>query len=453
MNNWTSTHASLLSDFINAANGSGMRFFILRNYEKLPWENPSKDVDIIIEPGSYKLALKLLQTYYIKYGFFHISVLEFEKVHCIYGANTTESISIHIDLIEGYRHKGFEIFSFDEFYSNSHSFRNFRVLNEPMDVVVLLYYKLFAAKKLIPRYQEKISIGFQNCRNEITTMLERTSGRKVGRQITTLLEKQDYSALGALSRAISIATKTRVFFHHPLRTLWRVSFFCWQKFRNIIICPQRVQKFVAVLGPDGVGKSTFIDLLEKKINFYYVADGDKCKMYHHRPGKLPNLGALGEKAKIMKEDKNFEEPHRSRPAGMLSSLLRMVYYWMDYFLFVPILIRRNTKWDFVTLFDRYIYDFLIDPRRSRIKLPYAARKFFTLIVPQPQIVFILLTDAEVIYKRKPELTQKEISRQVAEYRKLASASDRFVILDASQTPEQLAQQAVECILRTFSANI
>ena len=451
--NWTEVHAALLKDLIDLLKRGKIPFFILRNYEKLPKENPSKDVDIIIRPDSFSVAAKLLKSLYLKYGFDDLMVLEFEKVHCMYGANVVEHLSIHIDLIEGYRHKGFEIFPFDEFYTHTHEFRDFRVLDEDYDTVVMLYYKLFAAKKLIPRYRERIAAGFARCPESIADIIRRTCGKKIGGKIVELLGKRDYDALGKMSGTISKATKRRVFWHHPFRTLWRIGFFCAQKFRTIVICPESARKFISVLGPDGVGKSTFIDLLEKKLNFYYVADGDKCKIIHHRPGRLPNLGALGEKAKLMKEDTDFTNPHRSNPANMLSSLVRMTYYWLDYLLFVPLIVRRNAKWDSITIFDRYIYDFLVDPHRSRINLPYWIRKCFSALVPQPRLVFVLYTDAETIYARKPELEKEEIERQLREYLRLAGSSARFVLLDASQTPEQLSDQAAWTILREFSTQI
>ena len=58
--NWTEVHAALLRDFIVLLEQAEIRFFILRNYEALPEKNPSKDVDIIIRPGSYDVAAKRL---------------------------------------------------------------------------------------------------------------------------------------------------------------------------------------------------------------------------------------------------------------------------------------------------------------------------------------------------------------------------------------------------------
>ena len=53
---WEARHASIFNALVEKLNESGVKYFILRNYEGLPEVNDSKDIDIIIEPGSYKQA-------------------------------------------------------------------------------------------------------------------------------------------------------------------------------------------------------------------------------------------------------------------------------------------------------------------------------------------------------------------------------------------------------------
>ena len=53
---WGESHSNILSQFIIAMNDERLKYFVLRNYEKLPEQNTSKDVDIIIEPGTYNVA-------------------------------------------------------------------------------------------------------------------------------------------------------------------------------------------------------------------------------------------------------------------------------------------------------------------------------------------------------------------------------------------------------------
>ena len=131
----------------------------------------------------------------------------------------------------------------------------------------------------------------------------------------------------------------------------------------------------------------------------------------------------------------------------------MAYYWLDYLIGVPVKLRKDVQFDKFTIYDRYIYDFLIDPRRARINLPYWLRKIFTQLVLEPRIVFILLTDAEIIYARKQELTILEIKRQIAEFTKLSKSHKRFIILDASKTPEELVDEAMGIIIEKFTQRI
>ena len=131
----------------------------------------------------------------------------------------------------------------------------------------------------------------------------------------------------------------------------------------------------------------------------------------------------------------------------------MTYYWLDYVIGVPLKLRKDVQFDRFTIYDRYIYDFLIDPHRSRINLPYWIRKLFTNMVIQPRIVFVLLADAETIYKRKQELTIDEINRQLGEFSKLAKTHNRFVVTDASKSPADMVEDAIRVIINNFTEKL
>ena len=64
------------------------------------------------------------------------------------------------------------------------------------------------------------------------------------------------------------------------------------------------------------------------------------------------------------------------------------------------------------------------------------------MTPQPDLVFILDAEPEVIAARKQELTKEEIARQLAEYHALQAARpDKFLRLDANLPPRDNARQA------------
>lgn len=450
---WGEVHSEIFGSYISKLNLSQIKYFILRNYAGLPEINTSKDIDIIIEPKSYSRALELLCQTLKDFDIENIHLVKYERAHCCYGISLDKHLSIHIDLIEGYLSKGFEIFSFNDLYKQTKKYKSFYVLNDTYDAILLLYYKVIATKQLKPQYQSRISRAYETNRKEMNSVLRNTLGKKLSGYVIRCLEMNDFDLICQNAFTISKSSKFIALRKKPWSTTLKLVSFIFEKIYRVVYCPRKYQNFISVQGADGTGKSTFIDGLVDAIAFYYVDEKSKSHVYHHRPKVLPNLGAAGEKIGLMKEDKDYTNPHRARPGGVISSFVRMTYYWLDYVIGVPFKLRRDVQFDKFTIYDRYIYDFLVDPHRSRINLPYRIRKLFIRLVPQPRIVFVLLTDADIIYKRKQELSIVEINRQLGEFRKLAASHKRFVILDASRTPEELVRDALKVIIKMFTTEI
>lgn len=450
---WEELHSQIFSHLVDKLNQQNLKYFILRNFEGLPEINTSKDIDIIIEPGSYDQAAQILYIVFEEFNISFYRVVQYERVRCWFGIDIEKNFSIHIDLIEGYLSKGFELFTFDMLYKNTIAYKNFKVLTSSFDAIMLLYYKVIGTKELKKQYQLKISTIYKIESKQINHILKSTLNDNCSTMIISALEINDFEIIIENAQLISNVSKKKVLIRKPIKTVINSIKFFIEKFYRIIMCPRKYQNFIAVEGADGTGKSTFIAGLSEAIAYYNVSDITKNHIYHHRPTLLPNLGALGESAKIMVEDKDFTNPHRRKPASIISSFIRMTYYWLDYFIGVPIMLRKDVQFDRFTIYDRYIYDFIIDPHRSRINLPYFVRKIFSNLVIQPRIVFVLLTDAETIYKRKQELTIDEINRQLIEFEKLAKTHKRFRIIDASKTPEEIVDDAIKVIIEEFTTKI
>lgn len=204
--------------------------------------------------------------------------------------------------------------------------------------------------------------------------------------------------------------------------------------------------FLVVLGPDGVGKTTFIAGLRMQLTILQDKDIDNIQLLHFRPHLIPNINKLlTGKVEIIGD---FNNPHSAPPAGKFSSLLRISYYSLDYFLGYWLKLRQNMIQGRTIIFDRYFYDFIVDPRRSRLSLPTWAPQLFIWMIPKPDLVFVLDAPPAEIRRRKQELPIEEIERQIGAYRKLAAdAPTRFFRIDASQPPEAMVDAALQ-VLRT-----
>lgn len=450
---WNNTHSVILERTFHELTCCGLRFFVLRNYEGLPEDNHSKDVDIIIEPGKFKVAKEKFINVLKSQDISNYYQMDFERAHCCFGIDVEKKFAIHLDFIEGYANKGYEFVSFEELYANTVMYKTFRVLNDSYDSCILLLYKLIGCKQLKDKYQEKIYRDFTARGSNCSAVIKNIVGEKLGDEISSLIISNSFDKLLAMANDIDKVSKRRIFCRKPVATLIGIFKFYWEKFVNMVICPASKQHLIAVEAPDGTGKTTFIDALRIKISEYFVTDIEKTTVYHFRPTFLANLGAVGEKAGVMKQDKDFTNPHRAKPANPISSLLRYIYYWMDYVIGVPIIVRKGAQFDHFPIFDRYIYDFIVDPARTRINLPRWVRVLFAHLVKQPRLIFVLSADAETIYGRKQELSKEEIKRQLKEFRKLEKLGNHVHFIDASKRPDEMTDEAIRIIVETFTHKI
>lgn len=455
---WNEKHGRILDDFLREMKRKQLRCFILRNYEGLPEKNQSKDVDIIVEPGSFKYARELLLKVYKNHGLENYDETIFDRVHCMLGMSVSEHFSIHLDLIEGYLSKGFEVFDFEELYANTVKYKEYRVLNPFFEGMMLLIYKLFGYKKpvLKKEYRDCIRKSYIRQPTLFKKTLASLTGEDLSSQIVLFIEREQFDKLTDLAPKFTAALRRNVWKIRPISTIRNRAAFYARKIERILIHYRRYARTFAVMAPDGAGKTTFLTELIKEMNFYYVNQPEEGRfhLYHFRPGLLPNLGAVGEAAGVMKQDTDFTVPHRGKTANPLSSFIRIAYYTADYCLGWQFCIRKDVQYDFFSVFDRYSYDLLVDPHRTKLNLPKTVRKFFVALTPKPQIVFFLKADPAVIYSRKQELTLEEINRQLKEYESLiASDQNRFIVIDAERESRFMAEQAAVVLLNRYTRRI
>ena len=199
---------------------------------------------------------------------------------------------------------------------------------------------------------------------------------------------------------------------------------------------------IAFLGADGSGKSSIIENIKPPLN---DAFHNAVYFEHMRPNRFPSLARLLGK----KEEFNgpVNNPHAISTSGTFGSLLRWGYYLLDYTLgyylkIYPKKAMRSCVW----LFDRYYYDYLIDPKRSRVNLPRWILKVGQLIIPPPDIILCLGADAEIIHHRKPELTLTEVERQVIELNEFCKSNTRAIWIDTGKTIEDSSNDALNAIM-------
>ena len=449
---WSKRHAKILSEFFQELGKSNIRFFIIRNYEGLPDKNTSKDVDIILKYGTVKAAERILKDVFRRNGLSYFYRVIIEECYVHYAINKKGDFAIHIDLMNGYINRGVELFTFEELYSQTIDYNGFRVLNELYNGVMLFIYKQFGYRK--PKLKEVYKSTIYDVwlrYPEFSSILEKMLGKDIYPKISACIEQKDFDTM--LSYSSIVSQRLRQYSNQTsfVRNQHRRIRFITQKVNRIIFRYRKYEKSFSVMAPDGTGKTTFLTQLLNRLAFLYVDAPNDIKrfhLYHFRPGLFPNLGAVGEKARVMKQDTDFTNPHRAKPAGFLSSLIRITYYWFDYVLGWMYYTRRDVQYDLYTVYDRYSYDLLVDPRRTRLKLTYWVRRCFVACMPHPKINFFLKASPDVIIKRKAELTHNEITRQVSAYERL-SVRKNIITIDADKCMDEMIDEALPHLLSAY----
>lgn len=225
------------------------------------------------------------------------------------------------------------------------------------------------------------------------------------------------------------------------------------KKRNLISRVSRFYRFlnppgfsIAVLGTDGAGKTTIIDAISEPLN---EAVHNALFYEHMRPNLIPNIAQLFGREK---QSGTVVDPHEAETSGFIGSLLRLLYYSTDYifgywFKVYPVTVKKSSIW----IFDRYYYDYLIDPKRARMNLPNWVIKIMRFFIPEPDLILCLGASPEVIHTRKPELPLNEVITQVNKLKIFCENESKATWIDTGIPLDDTINQAIEVIANKMAS--
>lgn len=429
--------SDFLSSLFSGLNNKGVPYCILRNYEGLPESNSSKDVDILIESNMLEVSRDILSQTAKETNAKYYSEQHFQAIEC-FDFYTEKMDSVKVDFFFNFETRGAKFLDGEEILGKKRAFKSFFVADEVHDAVISWLKPLITGGVIKEKYREKIISVASKKTKEFKECTTHVVGNSLSNKLMPLILDHRLDETLEYTYRIKIVAWLRSLIREPYRVIKNFLIHYAVEVKRQILFPKK--KMVVIIGPDGTGKTTVIEKLSDHISELCKYDKKKVKIFHFRPSMLPNLKRLLTPNKSRATDEEFTRPHRAQPSGFIMSLFRQLYYFTDYTVGYFIKVRPLFAKGNLVFFDRYFYDFIVDPARSRVKLPQFIPLFLMKLVPKPKVAIYLDNDTETILKRKQELSKNELSRQLTEYRNLTEKFPWFYRVDGRKPVEDIVRE-------------
>ncbi len=407
---------------------SDTEYAVLHGWQSLP-DHHDSDLDIVINPDH----LNTLEESLVDFKAAKLVQLLQHESSCFYfilaHKNGNGMEFLQVDAATDYRRNGLTYFSAEELNRARQQWKGFWVASPETELAYLLVKKTLKGET--PGHQKKrLKYLIDKIGEERSTVIStELFGKELGPRVISWISNNNWGAqesnLPGLKRALMLETVKK----NPLNPL---TYWFSEAKRIVRRWLHPTGLFIAVLGPDGVGKSTLIQSMEVQLSGAFRRTAN----FHLRPGV------------IGKNDQGnpVTDPHGKPPRSFFVSVLKIAYYFTDYALGYLLKLYPKIVRSTLVIFDRYYDDMLVDPARYRYGGPSWLVKFMRYFIPRPDLFLILDASEDELLKRKQEVGKDELIRQRKAYRDLAAGLPNAFILDSSQNPEKLAGDASEVVL-------
>ncbi|MFH1036559.1 MAG: hypothetical protein V1756_00615 [Patescibacteria group bacterium] len=434
----------IILSLFNLLNEIGISYAVLRNYETLP-DAPleGSDVDLLIGERSKVEFYNALKDA-IRESKSHL-LLKFRQPHCdsyfIYRNNPFSGF--WIDACTELSTKGF-VWASSKFLLEKrikYHKKDFFVIPPGGEAATVFVKELFSHPHIKERYVPRIPILAKSDRDNFIGTLNPYFGEKTIKDMFRICAEGNWQEAIKKRKKWFAGLIFADIFRNPLKQASDLFGFIIGHLKKIFSSEGMV---IAVIGPDGVGKTTTcLDLIREMKEFYFK----KTYLYHGHFGFFPEWGNVYRR--IFRKDafQKIALPGNNE-VGQLRAIFSILYYGLEYFLAWPWIFWLKLRGNLI-FFDRYFYDFVT----LNTKHSFPLQLFFTIsrMIPRPGLLFVLSANPGTIYSRKKELSLEEIKRQLSVFRnKEITKLTRTVFVNAEEPPEAVSNKIKEEIIKKLA---
>jgi thymidylate kinase len=419
---------SVLQGLAHSLAHAQIHYCVLHGWTRLPeWRDG--DIDVAIAPDQLYLldgALEDVADCRI------VQLLQHETTGFFFVAwSRTERRFLLFDAATDYRRDGRIFFTADQMLEGVGEWNGFKVSAPAVEFGYLLVKKI--SKRSLATHQRSRLLELRSTLGpQAVEIAASLLGDTQGARLDEWLAPKDQSDTSLTT--LRVGLRREVLRRDPSNALryWLPELARrWRRWRN----PSGL--LVAIMGPDGAGKSTLINGLVQTLQGAFR----HTSSFHLRPAVLRRRS----------EGPPVTDPHAAPPRSPAASIAKLAFYWTEYLLGYALRLRPALSRSTLIFADRYFDDLLVDARRYRYGGPAWLPRLMRNFVPQPDLwIFVEVPEAQLL-QRKQEVSLEESRRQRTEYRELAGELRNAVVVDGSAEPAGVVAQAAEVCLDLLAA--
>jgi thymidylate kinase len=420
-----------LSSLFSSLDNNQVRYCVLHSWEDLPYNLPS-DLDIAVHPEDDQKLAKVfrflqnkgyclaqfinyfVESYCFRFLWFEGPAVSSLAVDVIFkhqrGALITPSVQL---LLEGRRRQGM-----------------FWVPSPQTEFTFLLARRIWKGMASVRQQSRLKNLVAQLGR----PAAEALAGKfLIGRLKVRVVEACASERLNPLLAKVRTRAWLTSFVRNPLKLMTDLFL---EGVRLVRRWLQPTGLLVAVMGPDGAGKTTLIEGLVRGVAPAF----DRHKLFHWRPMLLWRR----------KTTRDTTQPHSLPPHPRWWSVMRLFAHLLDYWLGYWLVIRPVLARSGLVVFDRYFDDVLIDAKRYQYGGPLWLARMLRPRVPRPDLILVLDATEEAILSRKQEVGAEELQRQRELYTRCEDPTSSTRVINATGSVAQVTSEAVTIVLEHLS---
>lgn len=398
-------------------------YVVMRNYKTLPYSIDSEDIDILVLKKDLESITKILLD--------HKKIMIIDKIKrasvlnfFIYGIQVNDSKNaLQVDFNYNCPWKGFEYLLPSEILDRRKIFKTpdleISIPDEIDETVLSIFTHYIISNTIREKYLINASLIFKNNFSETKKRLTKYCGTHYSGIIINNIINNELDSLLLIRKEVCFNILKHNLIKHPLKSLYKnVRHF----YIELSLMYFKKHLFtIAILGPDGAGKSTIIDNLLKKISGIKKT----ITLQHLKPVYL-NKGNVKKRGVVT-------DPHAKKPRNSIASFIKLIVWACEswfYYLFTK---RKNST---LEIFDRYFDDILVDPKRYRCSTNLKLVKLISKLIPRPNLFFVLVANPETIQKRKQEVPFEETESQVHKYTQFSHDQKNSILINTDKDIKQ-----------------